>query len=246
MDVYVIHDETATTEDKKLKIEGITMVHADDQSTVVPKTDGMDPDKDKKTDKFVNEYPTSSLEIDKTVTGNQGSKDQWFEFTIKLTAPAGETIDDNLEIQVTEQVKEPSANDATTYTAAEMTTQNDVATLKWSDLKAGYKVYLQNGSKIKLHGIPENCTYEIVEDNKDYKVSTSKKVGSEDAVTDTGNTVTDTMTEDNTIITYTNNKEGIIPTGVLLSATPWIILGIVLIAGIVFFAVRSKKKYEEE
>ena len=82
--------------------------------------------------------------------------------------------------------------------------------------------------------------------NKDYKVSTSKKVGSEDAVTDTGNTVTGTMTEDNTIITYTNNKEGIIPTGVLLSATPWIILGVVLIAGIVFFAIRSKKKYEDE
>ena len=45
---------------------------------------------------------------------------------------------------------------------------------------------------------------------------------------------------------FTNTRDGIIPTGILLSATPWIILGIVAVAGIIFFAIRSKKSYENE
>ena len=42
-----------------------------------------------------------------------------------------------------------------------------------------------------------------------------------------------------------NVKEGVIPTGVILSVAPWVIAGIVIIAGVVFFAIRSRKKYEE-
>ena len=44
---------------------------------------------------------------------------------------------------------------------------------------------------------------------------------------------------------FTNTKEGVIPTGVILSVAPWVIAGIVIIAGVVFFAIRSRKKYEE-
>ena len=247
MDVYVVDKVDSTTGDKILEIAGTTMVHADNEANVVPTKDGNDPAAADKTDKFVNEYPTSTLELTKTVTGNQGSKDQWFEFTITVTDPTGETIDENLDIQISGQTKEPAANDATSYTAAQMKTQNNVSTIKWSALKAGYKIYLQNGDDVTIHGIPEGAKVDITEVNLDYSVTTSVTEGSGTAVT--GNTAaisTITIADKDFLVEYTNNKEGIIPTGVLLSATPWIILGIVLIAGIVFFAIRSKKKYEDE
>ena len=45
---------------------------------------------------------------------------------------------------------------------------------------------------------------------------------------------------------FTNDRSGVIPTGVILSVAPWAIAGVVILAGVVFFAIRSRKKYEEE
>ena len=45
---------------------------------------------------------------------------------------------------------------------------------------------------------------------------------------------------------FTNEKKGLIPTGVLLVATPVIIVALIAIAGVVFFAVRSAKSRAQE
>ena len=45
---------------------------------------------------------------------------------------------------------------------------------------------------------------------------------------------------------FTNDKHGTIPTGVLLSATGLIVVGLIVVVGVVFFGIRSKKRYEED
>ena len=45
---------------------------------------------------------------------------------------------------------------------------------------------------------------------------------------------------------YKNSKSGAIPTGVILSVAPWVIAGAVIIVGIVFLVIRSRKKYDAE
>ena len=242
MDVYVIDDNGT------LEIENITMVHSVDESTVVPKKDKSYPAAGDKTNKFVNEYPTNFLELNKIVTGSQGSKDQWFEFTIKLTPPTGKTIDSNLLIQLVDQIRKPTGNAATTYTAAQMEAQNDKDTVTWGQLSSadGYKVYLQNGTKVKLQGIPDGCSFEIVEDEKDYDVGTSTVIGTADAVTTTTHTATGNMGTYDATVTFTNTKDGLIPTGVIISAAGLLVVGVIAVIGFVFFGTRSRRRYEED
>ena len=45
-----------------------------------------------KDDKFVNELASANIEFGKEVTGNQGSKDQWFKFTLELSNLGENTV----------------------------------------------------------------------------------------------------------------------------------------------------------
>ena len=57
---------------------------------------------------------------------------------------------------------------------------------------------------------------------------------------------TDLGIKGNTTLTFTNTKQGVIPTGIILSAAGLIVVAILVVAGVVFFGVRSRRKYEEE
>lgn len=245
LDVY-IEDNSGT-----LTVVGYVMYK--DQITAAPKTDATGDVTDvpngaeagTKYNLYTNTYPTESITLKKTVAGNQGSKDKYFKFTVKVE---GTSIVSAADYAVSGQDKttDIKENAATTYTKTEMAT-NDVDSVTGAQLTAGYTFYLQNDDTVVISGIPKGSTYTITEDSTGaagYTITT--KTDNVDSTDSTNpNIVTDTF-DDSTVIEYTNTKSGVIPTGVLLSATPWIILGIVLIAGIVFFAVRSKKKYEEE
>ncbi|MBR3636794.1 MAG: QVPTGV class sortase B protein-sorting domain-containing protein [Lachnospiraceae bacterium] len=201
-------------------------------------------DEDLKSTEFVNKYPTDTLTLKKLVTGNQGSRDQYFAFTIKLESTTEGTVDDAVVVGVSGQDKEPAANAATEYTAAVMEAANNITSLTGAQLKEGYILYLQDGDEVTFTGLVENCSFTITEANKDYTVSTKLEQAEEEDVTGSEPSVTGTMDKD-AIVTFTNNKQGTIPTGVILSVAPWVIAGIVIIAGVVFFAIRSRKKYEE-
>ena len=41
---------------------------------------------------------------------------------------------------------------------------------------------------------------------------------------------------------FTNDKQGVIPTGVLVTLTPVIVIAVIVVAGIAFFVVRSAKR----
>ena len=47
------------------------------------------------------------------------------------------------------------------------------------------------------------------------------------------------------IVTFTNHKEGAVPTGILLETAPYLILGAVVVAGlVVLFATRRRRSRE--
>ena len=246
MDVYVKNDDSGN-----LVLGGTTMykVAAADQETIKPKTDGTFPDKDankEKTDKFVNEYPTNTVELKKEVTGNQGSKDEWFKFTVTITAPS--TTDTTSKIAITGQTPAPSANAATSYTAADMAAKNGVNELALSAFATGYDLYLQDASDVKLQGIPEGCTVSISEANANKYSVTTKVDGTTKAtnVTDDAVSVSATVGTKDILITYTNDKDGTIPTGVIVSVAGLLVVGVIAIIGFVFFGTRSRRRYEED
>ena len=94
-----------------------------------------------KSSEFVNKYGTADLEFGKKVIGNQGSRDQWFEFKLTLVSndPTNKPLENNtlFEVNVGSHTTtnpnnandffNPTSNSATSYTAGSMKTANTVA-----------------------------------------------------------------------------------------------------------------------
>ena len=211
---------------------------------------------DDKTDGFTNEYHVKDLAFKKEVAGNQASRDKYFKFTVKVeglidgksyTVSLGSDGDD---ATLDGNADATSGTNSATITANQE--QTNPASVLGSDLKTGVNFYLQHGQSIVIRGLSENATYEITEDAEDYK---SIAAGVTDynapvktvSTDDTKATIGAVAGSNKTVKTsFLNERSGIIPTGVLLSVGPWVLLGAVLLGGVIFFAVRSKKKYDEE
>ena len=206
-----------------------------------------------KTDGFTNEYSSKDLVFKKEVAGNQASRDKYFEFTAKL-----ENVNDN-DVFTVSLADDNDADttdgnaDATSGTTDATRVSNQGKTnptsVSGAQLKAGVKFYLQHGQSIAIRGIAPNATYEISEDAEDYKSEAAAVNGYTDQVkTDSTNATLGAVAGDNKAVktSFKNTRDGIIPTGILMSAAPWILLGVVVVGGVIFFLVRSRKKYEEE
>ena len=211
---------------------------------------------DDKTDGFTNEYHVKDLAFKKAVEGNQASRDKYFKFTVKVdglidgksyTVSLGSdgdnaTLDGNADAT--------SGKNSATITANQEQTNPDSVT--GAQLETGVNFYLQHGQSIVIRGLSENATYEITEDAEDYKsIAAGVNEYTDPTATDPDDATIATIGavagSNKTVKTsFLNERSGIIPTGVLLSVGPWVLLGAVLLGGVIFFAVRSKKKYDEE
>ena len=203
-----------------------------------------------KTNYIMNLYKTHDLTFGKEVIGNQGSRDKYFKVTVTCT---GLNTSDKFPVDMSHAVTEPTQNSATTYTAADMKTKNNITELTGTQLAAGYDFYLQDGNYITILGLPEGYGYTIEEDAEDY--TSVEKITAANSSLDwdgtAGNDALDNNLTGTNVTTdihtgFTNEKKGLIPTGVLLVATPVIIVALIAIAGVVFFSVRSAKSKAQE
>ena len=203
---------------------------------------------------YVNEYETVDLTMSKTVAGNQGSRDKYFQFNIAITN-AGPNVALNVvwsdAVDALNAVKSP----ATIYEANAMHTANgaddnlDIDNYQWvTDANGAVTktVYLKHGQQITIQGLAKGAKYTITEVPEDYKPSTLKDVGdgtSPAAGTSAAVAEATGMAKDHSVA-YTNPRNGIVPTGIAMSLIP----GIALIggAGAGIFAMARKKKEDEE
>lgn len=238
---YVLH-ELAYAPTKDATGYGTHDTDADESTTdVVELAD--------KSDGFVNSLTAYDLEFGKNVNGNQASHDKYFAVTVTLNGVLPNTSfvvsyaddsnrntkDGNADINIA-----ANPNAATTVITSEVV-QPTTISVPNDKTTVSQTFYVQHGQSIVIRGIPTGTQYTITENEEDYKPSV--KVNNDDR-SDT-NSASGTISED-TLVSFINTRNGVIPTGVLLSVAPWVIAGIVIIGGIVFFAIRSRKKYEEE
>ena len=251
LDVYVVND-TGTA----LKIDGYVL-HSDKSAPASNTTSGTaETSGNTKADGFKNEYDTKNITVSKTVSGNQASKDKYFAFTVNIAgATAGDkyvvsyandsnenTLDGNADASISAN---PNAATTVINTAvtqpAELTVGNDGT--------VSQVFYLQDGQSFVIRGLGKGVTYTVTENEEDYTpaVSVTGDADAADVDNTSGGTFGKTGTVDDDITAaFTNTRQGVIPTGVLLTVAPFAI-GLLLFGALaVFFVAKKKKRAEEE
>lgn len=177
-------------------------------------------DGDAKLAGMTNTYTTHNITLSKTVTGNQGDKNKYFEFTVTINNAIPGTVYNvtgnftaTTDLNGDEQIDNP-----TTLTATGGTVEQ--------------KYYLKDGQNIVINGVADGSTYSITETN----------YTNDGYVTTVPENADGTIADADVSVTFTNNKQGNVPTGILLETAPYMILGAVVLAGIVVLFVTRRRR----
>ena len=202
---------------------------------------------------YVNVYTTKDLAFSKKVEGNQASRDKYFKYTVTIT---GLTEGDTYTVDLSNAVASISAdpNEATTV-IDNAVTQPATLTVAAGETSITQDFYLQHGQSIKILGLPTTATYTVVEDEEDYKKTANNDLVAVPAQGTEGqdgyvapvlydDQTTGTMTND-TYVGFTNTRDGIVPTGVLLTIAPFAI-GLLLFGALAVFLIARKKRRTED
>lgn len=234
---YII-TETAPTQDG-ITIEGhntrtldVYVEYAENSDTALAVThyvlhdDTGNPNTATKSDGFTNTYATSNLTLEKQVTGNQGDRDKYFEFTVNITDAVAGTV---YSVDLTDATwSSTSSPNPTELTVGE------------SGAVSG-TFYLKDDESIVIQGLTEDTSYTIAETsyaNDGYK--TEYKIDSEASVEANTTTAKIMGTSDHKVI-FTNDKSGTVPTGILLETAPYVVLMLVVVAGGVALLAAKRK-----
>lgn len=186
---------------------------------------------------FTNSYDTSDIFIEKQVSGNQASRDKYFEFTVKITdAVPGTVYDVDL-----------SNADATTKTNAATITANEgktnPATLTvGADGTVTQKFYLAHNQSIVIQGVAKDSKYKVTENAEDYKSTPADAI---DNTEGRGDATSGTVASQNIRTGYLNTRDGVIPTGVIMTVAPFAAVTLLGGAGAVTMVMKKKKSEEE-
>ena len=224
LDAYVIDN------DGELEVEGYVL-HNNDHFQPAKLEDADEPE-DGKANGYCNLYTTYNIDLSKTVTGNQGSRDQYFRFHVVIEGDeAGTQFDvdlSNADENTLVNVYSPESH------------ENPSVLVLGDDHKVEQDFWLQNGQSIVINGIPEGASYTITETPEDYRVSSTTIEGAEDPREVSDAECSDDAIEGDTDIDYVNDKTGIIPTGVIIKVLPFAIGAIAALA-IGLFARKAKR-----
>lgn len=216
-----------------------------------------------KSTSYTNAYATYDLTFSKTVTGNQGSKDKYFAFTVAISGAVEGTVydvsyaddnNDNTTDGNADATISANPNSATTCITSNVTQPSTLTV--GSDGTVSQVFYLQHGQSIAIRGLTEGTKYTVSEDPEDYKPSAvatagdDQKTGDESAagsaITLSSNAMSDDYIQGNAVIDFTNTREGLIPTGVILSIAAPAGIGVAVIGGIAYLLIRNKRRKAEK
>ena len=242
LDVYVEHkDGTNDT----LVVTGYVLHN----EAVAPSINGGTPTpaSNTKDGGFVNEYFTQDLTFGKQVTGNQGSKDKYFEFTLNLT---GAAAGDVFKVDITDADGNIAANPNGATTVLSSAAVNPTSLTADNSGNVTQKFYLQADQSIVVKNLSKGMTYTLTENNEDY-VKTEASASTPVAYNRAANTwkagdISATDAAAGTIGTkdintgFKNERKGTIPTGLAYTVFPGAVAVLLGGAGATF--VMKKKR----
>jgi hypothetical protein len=175
---------------------------------------------------YTNEITQYDLIFNKVITGNQGDKNKVFDVTLSVS----NAVPGTYVVQTTDDVR--TTDDATEKPTTITITAGGSQTVTYK---------LTNGSQVKIIGLNSGAKYTISEDNDDY--TATYKINSGTA--QNGNTTSEQTLSANTTVEFTNTRNGIIPTGIIIAIAPYVI-GLCLFGAVVIFMLGRKKRQSAE
>ena len=164
-----------------------------------------------KVDSVTNVYTANSLSVEKIVQGKLGDKSREFTVTVKFTAPEGTEVKQSIWCGTSEETEIIEASD-------------------WEDGIAEATISLKNEETVTFYNVPAGVTYEVTEN--DYE---------EEGYTTTYENQSGTMGADPISTVITNTKDGgEIETGINLDSMPYILMMVVVCAGVVVLFARKR------
>ena len=191
---------------------------------------------------FTNSYDTSDLTLRKQVTGNQASRDKYFEFTLNIDEARPNTKY-NVVIDDADATSKTNASTITANAGKE----NVTSITTDAQGKATQKFYLQHGQQVTVQGIAKDTTYALTENTEDYK-STANTKATPVVITKADTEaapVEGTIASTDLTTGYLNTRDGVIPTGVIMTVAPFAAVTLLGAAGMVTIKMRKKEDDEE-
>lgn len=179
-----------------------------------------------KSDGYTNSVTQHDLTFTKAIAGNQGDKNKRFEFTLNISG----------------------ANPGTYVVTSTDVTGNPTTITVGAGGTATATYSLTNGSSLTVKGLNAGATYTISETPDDYTPSYAVDTDGDGATDDASGTTASysgsAMSADNTVA-FTNTRNGIIPTGIIIAVAPYVI-GFCLFGAVVIFMLGRKKRQSAE
>ncbi len=230
LDVYVTDDGAG-----KLVVSGYVM--HDNEGAKAAQLDATKRLDDKDTN-FEHLLTTSDVVLSKKVTGNQGSRDEYFKFTVNIKG-ADKGTQYIVDLGNADATTKKNGVNTETHVNPALLTAGEDGTLTQD-------FWIQNGQSIKIQGLAGKTGYTVTEAENAYKtniaVTGDTKNGEADIAAVDGKVVTDAAVTADTTVAYTNEKSGAVPTGIVMpiaGATSIMLIGGV---GVGYFILKNKKR----
>ena len=170
---------------------------------------------DEKSSGYINTLTQYDFDFSKTISGNQGDKNKRFNFTLNITG-------------ANPGVYPVETNDVTGNPTSITVGTNGTATGEY---------LLTNGSTVKVIGLNKGAVCTVTEDPDDYTATRSLDGGN--AVS--GNSSGAVTLDSDHSVAFTNTRNGIIPTGIIMTIAPFAI-GICVFGAVFIFIICRKKR----
>ena len=164
---------------------------------------------------YTNSVTQYDFDFSKMISGNQGDKNKRFNFTLNITG----------------------ANPGTYPIIANDVEGNPTSIIVGTDGTASAQYSLTNGSTVQVSGLNQGAVCTVTEDAEDY-TATHSLDGNEAVSGNSSGAVT--LNSDHSVA-FTNTRNGVIPTGVIMTIAPFAI-GICVFGAIIIFIICRRKR----
>ena len=187
-----------------------------DEATAINSNGSYSTDPEVKSSGYTNSITQYDFEFSKTIAGNQGDKNKRFNFTVSISG----------------------ANPGTYPIEATDVTDNPTSITVTSNGTASASFKLTDGSSLKILDLNEGAVCQVKENAEDYTATYTLDAGDSVSGSDSGAITLYA----NHLVAFTNTRNGIIPTGVIVAVAPFAIGICVFGAVLIFIAVKRKRR----